>query len=67
MGMRVCLFWWFRIAGLFAIWECDLVCVRGSAVGGHALKMFRLTVKWGWSVCIIAYNGNVHSRRSGRG
>ena len=45
----------------------QFVCVRGSAVGGYALKMVRLTVKWGWYVCIIAYNGNEHSRRSGRG
>ena len=46
---------------------CWFVCVGGSAVGGHALKMFRLTVKWGWSVCIIAYNGNIQNKRSGRG
>ena len=35
-----------------------LLLVLGSAVGGYALKMFRLTVKRGWSVCIIAYNDN---------
>lgn len=29
-------------------------------MGGYALKMFRLTVKRGWSVCIIAYNDNAH-------
>ena len=32
-------------------------------MGGHALKMFRLTGKRGWSVCIIAYNGNIQAIR----
>lgn len=43
----------------------QFVCVGGSAVGGYALKKVRLTGKRGWSVCIIAYNGNEHGRRSG--
>lgn len=35
-------------------------------MGGHALKMFRLTVKRGWSVCIIAYNGNTKQAERAR-
>lgn len=53
---HLCLF-----VGAFIYWsggKRDFVCVGGSAMGGYALKTFRLTAKRGWSVCIIAYNDN---------
>ena len=43
-----------------------LFCAAGSAMGGYARNFLALTEKWGWSVCIIAYNDNASKRRRDR-